>query len=1042
MVGRKKKAKICDKLSQEEDRISQLPEPLISEILLHLSTKDAVRTSALSTKWRYIWQSVPGLELDPYVFSNFDAFVSFVERFFDSHKKSWIRKLQLYIGSGHGMCDLNSWIDAVTTRRIQHLDLHYFRGDEIPLSLYTCETLVHLRLSEVTLSNADFVSLPCLKIMHFMHNRSPNETTLQKLISGSPVLEDLTIIRYPIDNAEVLQVRSHTLKRVYINEGIQVLIDAPLLQCLRVTVSSPKNFQIVNLGSSAKLDIDFPFTFGHATYSSSMIHDILTDISRVRELVISNDIWKEIFQYSKSGPVLQFCDLSRLDAKFSETDLDMLPTILESCPKLESLILELVKDHQPMRGKKKKEPKAMFSTVPQCLVSSLKFVEWKRSISGKGVDDVPSYLMSWFDAAISRKIQHLDAWFPPCSFKMPLRLYTCETLVSLKLFHVTLDGVEVVSLPCLKTMHLKYIWYGKEATFERLVTCCPVLEELKISGCVNDNAKVFRVLSRSLKKLRIKTRKDDQGFGSGFVIDAPRLCFLRINDKLSEGFIINDVDSNAKVDISLSFGLDVIDEASISSRRSSIRSFLHGISKVRDMTLCRDTFKLISQYSKIELLPQFGYISALRVTFRVSDMKCLPTFLGRFSNLKSLILVWNTNSKKMYFKELRKFYHSALPECLLSSLEFVDIKTSISGHAAELKLVLFLLKNSTILKKLTMLKEDRISELPDPLICQILTHLPAKDTVRTSVLSTRWRSLWLWVPSLVLSSRDFSDFNAFASFGDRFFDSDRVSCLDKLELDIIGNEDKSYIISWIDASVKRKVQHLCVRCHIRRCYPEMPVSLYVCGTLVSLNLVFVTLDDVDFVSFPRLKTMHLLCVRLSKDATFERFISCCPVLEDLRISGCVSKPQPFRVHSRSLKRLYIGEVDSVPGVVIDAPQLCCLRIMDNKSKSFIINNLEYGGELEVYVTFGLEVSDEASFLSGRGLIRSFLSGILKVGDLTIYADTFKLFEYYHYEELHSEEMNKIKCLQSSLEFVDFKLFSGHVAEMKLVRCFLEELCYP
>ncbi|KAG7537796.1 F-box domain [Arabidopsis suecica] len=389
-----------------------------------------------------------------------------------------------------------------------------------------------------------------------------------------------------------------------------------------------------------------------------------------------------------------------------------------------------------------------------------------------------------------------------------------------------------------------------------------------------------------------------------------------------------------------------------------------------------------------------------------------------------------------------------------------------------------------------MLKEDRISELPDPLICQILTHLPAKDTVRTSVLSTRWRSLWLWVPSLVLSSRDFSDFNAFASFGDRFFDSDRVSCLDKLELDIIGNEDKSYIISWIEAAVKRKVQHLCVRCHIRRCYPEMPVSLYVCGTLVSLNLVFVTLDDVEFVSFPRLKTMHLLCVRLSKDATFERFISCCPVLEDLRISGCVNAPQPLRVHSRSLKRLYIGDcystlVDSVPGVVIDAPQLCCLSIMDNKSKSFIINNLEYGGELEVYVTFGLEVSDEASFLSGRGLIRSFLSGILKVGDLTIYADTFKmiynyskseslpqfsfmsrlsvifypqdlkwlatflescpnlkslvvgLFEYYHYEELHSEEMNKIKCLQSSLEFVDFKLFSGHVAEMKLVRCFLE-----
>ncbi|XP_020878734.1 putative FBD-associated F-box protein At5g53635 isoform X4 [Arabidopsis lyrata subsp. lyrata] len=206
------------------------------------------------------------------------------------------------------------------------------------------------------------------------------------------------------------------------------------------------------------------------------------------------------------------------------------------------------------------------------------------------------------------------------------------------------------------------------------------------------------------------------------------------------------------------------------------------------------------------------------------------------------------------------------------------------------------------------LKEDRISQLPDPLICHILSHLPTKEAVTTSVLSTRWRSLWLWVPNLELDSRDFSDFNAFASFGDRFFDSDRVSCIHKLKLAINGNgdgvDDTSYIKSWIDAAVKRKVQHLRVMWFVK--YGEMPLSFYVCETLVSLNLVCVALDDVEFVSFPRLKTMHLLCVRLSKDAAFERFISCCPVLEDLRIAGCVNEPLSFRVHSQSLKRLIIG----------------------------------------------------------------------------------------------------------------------------------------
>ncbi|CAH8279531.1 unnamed protein product [Arabidopsis lyrata] len=441
MVGRKKKPKICDKedrISQlhEEDRISQLPEPLISEILCHLSTKDAVRTSALSTKWRNFWRWVPGLDLDPYAFSDFDAYVSFVEKFFDSHRESWIRKLRLSFGYfRHGMCDLTSWIDAVTRRRIQHLDVSSFHGGEIPLSIYTCETLVDLRLSEVTLCNTEFVSLPCLKIMHLRHNRFPNETTLQKLISGSPVLEDLTIVRYPIDNAEVLQVRSHMLKRVYINDGIQVVIDAPLLQCLRATVSSPKNFQIVNLGSSAKLDISF--AYNDVTYSSSMIHDILTDILRVRELVIRNAIfWEEIFQYSKSGPMHQFRYLSCLNAKFSETHLEILPTLLESCPKLESLILKLVKD-SCMSGKKKKEPKLMFSTVPQCLVSSLKFVEWTRALSGyEGEIELVRYFLK--NSKILEKFR-LEAYYTEkakCAFlqellTMPRCSSVCEIHVSL-----------------------------------------------------------------------------------------------------------------------------------------------------------------------------------------------------------------------------------------------------------------------------------------------------------------------------------------------------------------------------------------------------------------------------------------------------------------------------------------------------------------------------------------------------------------------------------------------------------------------------------
>lgn len=293
MVGGKRKTKTCDKGSQRR-WICQLPNVLISDILARVPTKFAVRTGVLSKTWINHWKSVRGLDLESFEFSDMDTFVSFVRSFFDSHRESTIDKIRLSVHYSDCHSLLTQWTDIAIRRSIQHLDVCYYgtcSDVTMPVSLYTCKTLVHLRLCWVVLANLEVVFLPCLKTMHLECIRDLTEPTVEKLISGSPVLEDLIIIRRTTGE-RFIQVCSNTLKRIHIDTYTEVEIDAPLLECLRTTVYLEKNFMIINLGCSTTLDIDM--VFPDVTCTKPLICDTLTDIPRFRGLVTSSYILKVV----------------------------------------------------------------------------------------------------------------------------------------------------------------------------------------------------------------------------------------------------------------------------------------------------------------------------------------------------------------------------------------------------------------------------------------------------------------------------------------------------------------------------------------------------------------------------------------------------------------------------------------------------------------------------------------------------------------------------------------------------------------------------
>lgn len=180
--------------------------------------------------------------------------------------------------------------------------------------------------------------------------------------------------------------------------------------------------------------------------------------------------------------------------------------------------------------------------------------------------------------------------------------------------------------------------------------------------------------------------------------------------------------------------------------------------------------------------------------------------------------------------------------------------------------------------------KDRISLLPDSLLCHILSFLTTKEAVCTSVLSSRWRGLWKWVPSLDLVSSDFPSDKVCVDFINEFLLN--FKSLSEFKLCIIeqddSDKDASLYEPCLDKVTKHKIQHIFeVVCYKDT---EIPLTLPVCEALVSLKLYSVKLNDFESLSLPCLKVMCLEHVIFPHDAVLDT-----PRLEHLTLTGCQSE---------------------------------------------------------------------------------------------------------------------------------------------------------
>ncbi|KAL6184979.1 hypothetical protein ACLB2K_041114 [Fragaria x ananassa] len=198
------------------------------------------------------------------------------------------------------------------------------------------------------------------------------------------------------------------------------------------------------------------------------------------------------------------------------------------------------------------------------------------------------------------------------------------------------------------------------------------------------------------------------------------------------------------------------------------------------------------------------------------------------------------------------------------------------------------------ISQLQAVEVDRISALPDEILCHILSILIPLYSVRTTVLSKRWNNLWTGC----ITNLDFNMYDFRSSWSNYRVLALRDSSKDITRFRVAWAccEDFSIIDRWIQVAVKADVVELDVEFCVECCdgpsyvYPfEMPRCVYTCKSLVSLK---VKTDYLTYYSlpqtgccFPNLKFLHYISGYDSDRASRENLFCSCPVLEELTIEA-------------------------------------------------------------------------------------------------------------------------------------------------------------
>ncbi|KAK0590617.1 hypothetical protein LWI29_029486 [Acer saccharum] len=202
-------------MKRARDRLSNLPNPIIYNILSLMDTKYAVRTCVLSKKWLFHWRYIHSLNFDPKTFTKVSTFRKFVLHVLRRRRPFGVRGLKLLIAytakSRNSSVEKKVFDYVASYGGLEELETNL--DCWFPESIVHCQSLKTLKLSTYSIEDLqdsfDFASLTTLQLSGTSFSQTQNNSF--DIFSTCLNLENLILIKCSSYGREIFEISAPRL---------------------------------------------------------------------------------------------------------------------------------------------------------------------------------------------------------------------------------------------------------------------------------------------------------------------------------------------------------------------------------------------------------------------------------------------------------------------------------------------------------------------------------------------------------------------------------------------------------------------------------------------------------------------------------------------------------------------------------------------------------------------------------------------------------------------------------------------------------------